>query len=96
MIITKCEKTCNPQCNQNNGCNLLLPISNTDFDQEQCRTLPSYYGVTTVEWCARSAWARQKCQTTCNIRQTCPPLCVDKDPNCPNLAAKKGCYGLYN
>ena len=100
MVITKCEKTCNPQCTQNNGCNLSLPPNNPDFDKtkpvSQCKTLPAKSKLTTAKWCASSTWARENCQTTCNIRQTCHPLCVDKDPNCPKIAAKKGCYGLYN
>ena len=96
-----CEKTCNPQCTQNNGCNLSLPPNNPDFDKtkpvSQCKTLPAKsIKLTTAKWCASSTWARENCQTTCNIRQTCRPLCVDKDPNCPKIAAKKGCYGLYN
>ncbi len=100
MIITKCTKTCNSQCFQNNGCNLSLPPNNPDFDQtqpvSQCKTLPAKSGLTTANWCASSTWAQENCQTTCNIRQTCHPLCVDQDPNCPNLAAKNGCFSLYN
>ena len=100
MIITKFTKTCNSQCNQNNGCNLSLPPNNPDFDQtkpvSQCKTLPAKNGLTTTQWCASSTWGRKNCQTTCNIRQTCHPLCVDQDSNCPTLAAKNGCFSLYN
>ena len=63
MVITNCEKTCNPQCTQNNGCNLSLPPNNPDFDKtkpvSQCKTLPAKSKLTTAKWCASSAWARE-------------------------------------
>lgn len=101
MIITKCTNTCNPQCTTNNGCNQSLPPNNPDDDQtkplSQCKTLPGKSGQTTAQWCATNKWAQYWCQTTCNIRKTCPPQCVDQDKaNCSRLAATMGCFSLYD
>jgi len=98
MILTKCQKTCNPECNTITGCNpLALPKPNI-WSDNYCSG-PNWAIPRLIDWC-KTNMRKDYCEKTCfdlGVTMPCPPQCVNSDPvNCPNLAATKGCFSLYD